>query len=279
MSVDKAKELFSAYYEGTLEKGLAQTLERQLTDHPLLKEEYVAFEETMQQLESLKFEEAPLPFDLHETISARLDRHLYEEKQKRPAPLGLWLRNLAFGGVAAAALLGAVLSLRAPEGKTNRASLATNSNQLALQATPTGAVIVNLPKKDGAMVIRAGVHGQLIRRIELKSVGADGVPLHNSNPEPSLVTIDVPGSEPFLVALPGAKRLSEREGQGSLTDFAQALAGFYNVPVKLEVQDTKIALTWSFQSSDPADAAAISLTGTTFSVDERRTGILCILDH
>src|SRR5260370_39393486 len=100
-----------------------------------MQAEYQAFQETLHELDALRFVSAPVPEDLHDKITARLDLQVWE--QKRAGGLGWtgWLRNVALGGVATAAVLGALLSIfshgngAAPAGFSGLAS-----NQL--QATP-----------------------------------------------------------------------------------------------------------------------------------------------
>ena len=53
MNHDKAREFFSAYYEGTLESGLRQQLEARFRADAHLKADYAAFVETIEALGEL----------------------------------------------------------------------------------------------------------------------------------------------------------------------------------------------------------------------------------
>ena len=103
MNNDKAREFFSSYAEGALDAGLKQSFEAQLQRDRDLQSEYHDFERTLEHLGQFKFEEIAVPADLNETISARLDRNLYDRKHNAAPTWHLWLRNFAIAGVSAAA--------------------------------------------------------------------------------------------------------------------------------------------------------------------------------
>ena len=100
MNQEKAKELFSPYYEGTLEPGLAQALGQSLSKDAHLRAEFEQFERTYDELRALKFEVIDIPEDLAEKISTRIDRQIYEQKRTvQPTWVG-WLRNVSIAAVA-----------------------------------------------------------------------------------------------------------------------------------------------------------------------------------
>ncbi|MCH8273778.1 MAG: secretin and TonB N-terminal domain-containing protein [Armatimonadetes bacterium] len=99
MKCQKAKELFSELHEQTLSGGLKQTVERHLFECPVCQEDYRAFKVVYDQIGSLPSVQEPE--DLHERIMRRVDRAAWDRKQAAPAGF-LWLRSLAFAGVAAA---------------------------------------------------------------------------------------------------------------------------------------------------------------------------------
>ena len=69
MTNDKAREFFSAYHEGTLEPGLCASLERRLEGDASLQAEYAAFAETVESLNSMRFESVEIPAYLGDRIA------------------------------------------------------------------------------------------------------------------------------------------------------------------------------------------------------------------
>ena len=123
MNANKAREFFSSYFEGNLDDGLRQAFERTLNTDAELQAEYKAFERTLGQLAGLRDVEIEVPFDLHERISARLDRHIYEKRQTRGGGfLAFWKPALA-AGVASLAVIGTVLSLNSSGGDVQGAAV------------------------------------------------------------------------------------------------------------------------------------------------------------
>ena len=60
--------------------------------------------------------------------------------------------------------------------------------------------------------------------------------------------------------------------------FAQALAGFYNVPVEVRTGSPAVNLTWGFKESNPADAAKSVLDVSRYNIDWRPNGLLVITE-
>ena len=73
MTHDKAREFFSAYYEGTLEPGLRASLGRRLEADARLQAEYDAFVGTVTSLDALRHEAVAIPAYLSDRIALRLD--------------------------------------------------------------------------------------------------------------------------------------------------------------------------------------------------------------
>ena len=102
---EKAREYFSAYHEGTLERGLKETFERALSTDAQVQAEYRAFERLMGSLESLKAEAPEPEFDLHEAIARRLDKHIYDEARRAKHPIFAWWKSAALGGLSPGSIL------------------------------------------------------------------------------------------------------------------------------------------------------------------------------
>ena len=107
MNQEKARELFSDYYEGSLDGGLRQSLEMNLRNDASLREDYTAFVETMEGLDALRSEEIEIPIYLSDRIATRLES--VQSRQKFGLPVWTnWLRGLAVGAVAIAAIAFAI---------------------------------------------------------------------------------------------------------------------------------------------------------------------------
>src|SRR5438270_5999926 len=108
MNLAKAKDYFSAYYEGSLDRGLRQSFEARLNEDAQLQAEYRAFERTMRDLGAMGQIEIEPPEDLHDKIAARLDYALWEQKRQKAPLMGVpWWKGLAMGLAVAAGVLAA----------------------------------------------------------------------------------------------------------------------------------------------------------------------------
>ena len=83
MNIEKAREFYSAYHEGSLDKGLKQAFERQLETDAQVAAEFRLFKQAMEELSQLESEAIEVPSDLHDRISARLDLHILEQRRKK----------------------------------------------------------------------------------------------------------------------------------------------------------------------------------------------------
>src|SRR5579862_7354737 len=112
MTHEKARDFFSAYHEGNLEPGILVSFEQKLNGDAALRAEYDRFATTLDQLSALRDTQIEPPVDLNERIAARLDRHVWEQKQVAPKAWFVRLRLVAFSGVAAVLLVGAAISIK-----------------------------------------------------------------------------------------------------------------------------------------------------------------------
>ncbi|HTQ08499.1 MAG TPA: hypothetical protein VMI31_00360, partial [Fimbriimonadaceae bacterium] len=92
MTNEKAREFFSAYHEGTLEPGFRVSFEQKLKSDYAVRHEFESFVRAMEKLDALRDEEIEIPADLHDRITARLDRHLYERRKSATPSWSVWIR-------------------------------------------------------------------------------------------------------------------------------------------------------------------------------------------
>lgn len=279
MTQEKAREFFSPYFEGLLEPGLAQALEHEFRRDPELKGEFQLFEQTYEELGKLKFATVEIPFDLHDRILARIDRQELEAKHAKPA-WGAWLRTLAIGGVATAAIVGAVLSLKQTDSNSTSASVVRVSAPEEVWVTPVpgGAELRYSSSVPREVILRSGLDGAEIRRTEQS--GELLSPIHNDSADPAVFGIEVAGRSGItLLALPGTKRVREGSGSGNFEEFSRALAGFYGSPVMVRVKNPAEQIRWNLKGLDSVAAASSTLDVQAYLVEKRPNGLLVILDQ
>ncbi len=276
MNQEKAREFFSAYYEETLETGLRQTFEQRLKTDATLQAEYRAFESTMNELGELKLEEIEVPSFLSDRIATRLEE-VQAKKQTSTPVWATWFRGLAFSGLAAAAIIGAVVSMRSNGDTVQGGPISAPSDQITFKLSKSSDVQLRFtPSAKKTLDIQ--VNG----KVEHRDVDTHGMvsTLENKNPEAALFTIQVEGEKSSaVVAVPGTRSGVDKAGQGKMSDFVKALAGFYKTPVLLNVANLDAPVTWSFESTDVSDAANKALVGLGISVDLKSDGFLNISDH
>jgi hypothetical protein len=255
MTHEKARDFFSAYYEGNLEPNLSVSFEQKLKADATLKEDYEAFARAMDSLDVLKFEEISIPEDLHERISARLDRHIYEKKRTATPSWNTWLRGLGFAGVAAVAIVGAFFALNG-RGHGNEASpLGWNppaKETISYTVSSEGVTFKFAPVSQKTVVVTNG-QGKEVSR---STVGDQANPelntlLNNPLPTASVFGIQVLGErEITYIAVPGRIRASISKGEGTVVDLARAISDFYRLPVKIQTSVPNERTSWSFSSTD-----------------------------
>ncbi|MFZ4506933.1 MAG: anti-sigma factor family protein [Fimbriimonas sp.] len=270
MSPDKARDLFSSYYDGTLEGGLHQALERSFSQDDRLRADYESFRATMAHLEVLAEESIEVPSYLSDRIATRLEAARDSKKASIFSPL--WLRNLAFGGLAATALVASVLTF----------------NQIGRGATAgTGmADVLELKLKDGAVVVdyvaqakhsvKISTDGTVVDQQELDRQRLLTTLTNKQNPGPVIFKIEASGiSDPIFVAVPGSKKLTKRDGEGTLQDLAKAISGFYQIPVRIDSKRTE-KLKWNFESADLGDLSSKLQSEQGVSADLMATGLVSL---
>jgi len=286
MNEEKARDFFSAYYEGVLEPGLRQTLERRLSVDAQLQAEYRTFERTMRELSDLRLEEIEIPYDLHDVISARVDRSIYERGRRAPSGLAGYWRNLAFGAVALAAIVGAIYSLPKPGGSSvgGNALLATGSgpitgNKVDFRVAGNAVSLEVTPNSEAVLTIDSKEDGKTLQRSPIHSGDHNVTPLANAQPTAAMVEVKLSNeAKKRLVALPGKEKSESASGEGDLAAFALAAAGYYGEPILIDVRNPNMTVHWSLADKDAARAVATVLSDTHLKVEQIDGAPLTIKD-
>ena len=276
MRINKAREYFCSYYEGTLEEGLRSQLEKSLAEDAELALEYQTYRKAIKAVEAMRETPIAIPFDLNERIARRVDRAAYEQKEatRKPALL-TWWRSLALGAVATVALIGALFTLQnRSNSQAFQASMLPGSDTgIKLEFTDGKWVAVTRGETSEHMIVRDLETGDIVQESKLEPVGVV-FPIENRGLRARVLELEVRGSKIHL-AIPGTQRSTEREGQGSLLDLVKAAAEFYGKAVRLQ-SDTKIMnVQWMF-ANDEATLAEIKTTDREFRFEVREGGLFLV---
>lgn len=281
MNRAKARDFYSDYFEGTLDRGLTQMFERALKEDASLREDYAQFCELMGGLDSLKDIEVPEPAFLHERIEKRMNE---KSAQKTAEPAFWWLNwgRWAFAGATALAAIALIINLTAQPAKSQNSmagimpeigikaemppKLSRDDQGLTLLFKPGSAAKVTFLKEDstaGNEVFNLDA-GQ-----ELRS------PVVNGAAAAKLVEIEFSSShDRIVVAVPGTKITPERSGSGTVRELALALANTFGRPVQLAVENPAQRIVWEFKAGDEVDAVSQILRQYGLSLESRTDGIL-----
>lgn len=270
MNLEKARDNFSAYYEGTLDKGLSQAFERALSNDAQVQAEYRAFSATMQQLENINIEVAEPEFDLHDRIMARLDRHRLEERNAaKPSFFANWRMMLT--GAAAAVLCVVAFNGSRNSGVNEAKLVPVIIEQLDVTRPSTDSKKIRLNKK--AEDAQATI---LNTRTQSKFQTTDPE-LINGDAEAQTFEIILSGDpDKLYVALPGTKTNVRRSGTGTILDLARAAADTYAVPVLIAVSPVDLPVSWNFSQVNARDALNQALHPVGATAGDEANGLLRI---
>ncbi|CAN5537827.1 hypothetical protein BH11ARM2_BH11ARM2_32550 [soil metagenome] len=266
MNLIRAKEHFSAYREGTLDAALRMAFERALQTDTELQAEYRAFDLAMDDLDSLREEEIEPPMWLSDRIATRLDE-AQAGRSKTPIWWTGWFRNLAFGGLAVAAIGGAIVGVISRGGNTATGSI-----------IPTPAPSVTTPrlqyKLDGdrLSITSTGEATATSGEVSSRFGGNLKGELRNPNANPAAFSIQVDGKEQEIVVMPGTDRKPNLTGEGSLVDFAKALATDSGRPVRLPAEKKNARASWDYSEKDALSDANEALKSIGMGADQRESG-------
>lgn len=270
MSPDKARDLFSSYYDGTLDAGLRQALERSFEQDRALKSDYQAFTVTMERLGLLAKEEIELPIFLSDRIATRLEASKAKKKPSLFSPL--WARNFAFGGLGLAVILGAIFTFN-QVGRTAMAG--TGITEVLEVNVKSGGVMVDyVAQTPHTVVIKSD--GVEVDRQDLDRQRSLTTLTNSRNPNPVIFQIEASGvAEAIRLAVPGKVRLTKSSGEGTAEDLARAMAGYYGVNVRIDTTKTD-RLHWNFEGLDISGVSAQLQADHGVSADVMANGVVSL---
>lgn len=272
MNLNKAREYFSAYHENTLEPGLRQAMDRVLATDAEIKAEYVNFTRAIEAINAMQSESIETPFDLHERISARIDREVWEKKNKQKSNwMSTWWRSLALGGVAVLAIVGTFSTVLRPSGSsTANANLVGGvGDSYSILKMDGGVLRVTVPQANGKTLKAVDAEsGKEVLNLDLSKNKVNS-PLDNNQDVARWVTLSVTGRENVHVVVPGTKSRTETDGSGTMLDLAKHLADYYGAPVEVVGMENKTKFTWTLAGSNLSDASTIKTSDSHVIVNKQ----------
>ncbi|MFW5697011.1 MAG: anti-sigma factor family protein [Fimbriimonadaceae bacterium] len=276
MNPQKARDFYSAYYEGKLDPGLREAFERARVKEPAIDAEYREFEAVMGQLNLLSDEEIEIPADLHERVSARVDRDTWQKKNATGHGLVVAWRAWAVGAVAAVAIFGTLFALNSQNNGFTAGIVGGTTDMAPQMAVMDEQLIFRVEGGDAmSVVVRRGLEGQ---ELYSEKAALHEIPLVNSGNSAALVSVTLEGqSDTTVVALPGSEPTTALTGSGSVYDFAVAAAGIFGKPIEVQAQDGGRQVEWSFEN-DSEDQLAVGVRAAGLGYAKATNGIVVITD-
>jgi hypothetical protein len=284
MNLDKAREYYSDYFEGSLEPGLKNQFERQLNDHAEVREDYEAFVQAMSLFDDIREDDVEVPFDLHDKILARVDHHIWEKERSKPKGIGAWWRTLAVGGVAALGIIGTLYTLvnRSNGGENMVSGVGIiNGGQTAPapQFTANGSqLMLNLPAAAGTeMQVLLQNTGAELSKVKFSEPSVSA-PIKFTGAGGELVKIVFTRGDKkseTIVALPGGS--AEATGTNStIAKLGLAMAARYKVPVLVPLDKLNESISFELRGTSAKEAPTSTISDNKVTV-ESRGGLIVIL--
>lgn len=281
MNRAKARDFYSDYYEGTLDRGLTQMLERALKEDSSLREDYAQFCELMGNLDTLKDIEVPEPAFLHERIEQRMNEKMVQKSAK---PAFWWLNwgRWAFAGAAAFAALALVINFTS-QPSSSKNSVANLVPEISIQGDmppklvrdEAGLTLLFKPSSSARVVFQTVDSSSGPNEFNLEAGQELRSPVINDSSSAELVEIKFSTShDSLLVAVPGSEIVPQRSGTGTVKDLALALANTFGRPVQIAAEKPTQRIVWEFKAGDEVDSVSKTLRQFELSLESRSDGIL-----
>jgi len=286
MNANRAREVFSEIHEGVADAHTRKVFERALEQDPELRQEYAEFVRAMELLSDMGATPVEVPADLHEIISARVDRHVWEAGQAKKRRI--WgLPSWAVGGLATVAVAASLVAVVARSNQSTgiagitpvppsvikvkpaKAEFTFTGGQVRLSVSADRAVSVTVKRSDSDVV--EGKYDV----VDTKTIV--DAPLINKESDPVALTVRFSdGQTPMFIVLPGTERNSVLTGEGDLNAVAKAVAGHFGTPVILTETANPKTYSWTFNADDTADDVRARLIAAGVGVEILPTGLLRI---
>ncbi len=287
MSRERLQEHFSALYEGSLDAGLTQQIQKRFDTDPDLKQDYEAFSLMMETLATMPEETVEVPSFLSSRIADRMEAAVSE----KPAfSLLNWSKSLGFGAIATIAIVGSVLAIKNQNsgpvtaavvsgGGPAKAPKVLDTIEIKMQASDA----VLSYNASGPKTLTATFYGtgQELRKAELNG-DSTKYTLTNEEPLSAIFQIEVTGDKgDFFVVVPGSSTVFELQGEGKVSDFLKGVAAKFHKVISLRMPSAKLEVTtkWDVKGDDAGAMLSTVLPSKDYSISTAPDGIISIEAH
>jgi len=283
MNSEKARDFFSAYYEGTLEPGLVLNLEQKFKADPHLRSDYDAFASAFADLNSLREEAIEVPIFLSDRIATRLEE-ARQQKRKKFSLLNVRWTRFAPYALAGLAIVGAGLGIALRgDGNIQTGGLLGSSHGGSVDGPSfkfDGSKVILEVQGNHSVSVSDGISGKVLRTVNAEDSSTVQPELTNNGASAQLFGVREDGGTTQMVAVPGKTAdASHPKGDGTLAQFAVALSNCYHVPVLLENVKLDTKMSWSFDGVNSEQSAIDNLKPLHLEADLRQDGMISINGH
>ncbi|MFN8220806.1 MAG: hypothetical protein U0S12_11840 [Fimbriimonadales bacterium] len=272
MNLEKARENYSAYYEGELKGGLREAFEKALAADAQVQAEYRAFERTMERLPSLQTEVPEPEFDLHDRIMAAIDLQKLETRRAGKVGFPAWWRLALAGGlavVAVAAILFRGSGAPGMQAGTLPGTVTVRDFKITTNEGRDKAILQAWGDQTRTFVVK-DQDGKVQESLRFGQNDRMQKPVQNEFENARWVSITVNDTAaPLYLAIPGTKPHMRVEGSGTLLDLALAASETYRIPVVVAVDRVNDTYQWRLLGVEPQKAVNDVVKERGLSADKR----------
>lgn len=288
MSRERLQEHFSALYEGSLDAGLTQQIQKRFDTDSDLKQDYVAFCLTMETLAIMPDEIVEAPSFLSSRIADRLDASV----AAKPAfSLLSWSKSLGFGAIATVAIVGSVLAIKNRSEGPVQASMLGSSSAPAKAPKVLDTIELKMRGSDaflsynssGPKTLIATFYGtgELLRKAELNG-NSVSYPILNEEPLSAIFQVEVTGDKgDQYIVVPGSSNVFALQGEGKVSDFLKGVSAKFHKVISLQMPAATLEETtkWDVKGEDAGSMLAGVLPSKDYSISTAPDGIISIASH
>jgi hypothetical protein len=279
MNLNKARDFYSAYFEGTLDEGLRQAFERAMASDARITAEYRQFVRIMGELKEVQ---APVevPANLHLKIRERVDAHIISvERKAQTANRFFAWRPIAYGALATLAIIGVVASFSSLPGmgRPATAGIVASVDEAPALTYRDGTVSLRFSAaRENTVTVTGALDGRPIAKQTL--VGQRLVcPLTNKGADAVVVSLSFARDYSTLyVAVPGVKPDAATDGAGTVLDLAAAIASRYAVPVVVDAASPGVHVAWELEGVEALASVSDELKALGLKAEIRESGLVWI---
>ncbi len=277
MNLNKARDFYSAYHEGSLDDGLKQAFERALASDASVSAEYQQFVRIMAELKTLDTP-VKVPADLHLKIRERVDANINAiERKSRGAGWFFAWKPIAYGAVATAAIIGVVASFSSrsnPNLQTGGLGPVISDSDPKIMVDEGIVKLQFASSKQNTVTVAEVTTGRTLLSKVLVSQRLDS-PMTNLSDAPKVLSIGFAEHySTIYVSLPGAKVAMAKEGTGTVLDLMEAVSGMYSVPVVADAPSSGVRIDWDLDSPDVIDALKDELKALGLKAEVREGSLV-----